>query len=37
MAMMRLLKHFLVPGVRFLGAKVTDPGTSVNTYEKDHK
>lgn len=37
MAMVRLLKHFLTPGVRVSGMKVTGPGTSVNTYEKDQK
>lgn len=33
----RLLKPFLEPDVRFSEIKVTDPGASVNTYEKDQK
>lgn len=37
MAMVRLLKYFLAPGVRISGMEVTGPGTSVNTYERDQK
>lgn len=37
MAMVRLLKQFLAQDVRFSGITVTDPGTSVDTCEKDQK
>ena len=37
MVRVRLLKHFLVPGVQFSGTNVTDPGTSVNIFERSQK